>query len=157
METVRGIIEYINGPEKTGFYSVKMAGNYYGAGKYAPKFNEGDEVEFGYTENGKYKNMDFKTVKVIEKGSGEVKKSQSGNTTQRPQTNSTNWDEKDKRITFLACRKDAIEIMKMALDRDALTLPTKKADRMETLVELVDTLANDLYGGVYDSEFKLGE
>ena len=149
MANVKGLVERIS-KNDAGFYSVKLGGEYFGAGKYAPKFNEGDEVSFEYTENGKYKNLSFGTVKVLEEA---AKVAQAGGGTTN-MSKGTDWDMKDKRITFLACRKDAIELIKIAASQDALTLPTKKADKLESIMKLVDVMADELYLGVYDSPFK---
>ena len=152
---VQGLVESKR-KNDAGYWSVKLGGEYFGAVKYEPKFNEGDEVAFDYTENGKYKNMTFGTVKVLESASS----ANAAANASAPATggnNKVDWDGKDKRITFLACRKDALEVLKVAVSQDALTLPTKKADKLEAIILLVDELANRLYSGVYDEPFKEAE
>lgn len=68
-ERVKGIVEKIN-ENASGYFGVKMGETWYGAGKFAPKFNEGDEVSFTFSMNGKYANMDFKSVEVLAAGNG---------------------------------------------------------------------------------------
>lgn len=148
-ETVKGVVERIN-KNAGGFYGVKIGEDWFGAGKFEPKFSEGDEVSFEYSSNGKYKNMEFKTVTVLEKGAGKAdRSSSSGSSTAAP----TNWDLKDKRITYLASRKDAIELARLAIDKDAIILPTKKQDRLEVIVALVDELTGTMYQRIYGEEF----
>ena len=154
METVKGIVEKIN-CNANGYYGVKLGETWYGAGKYAPKFNEGDEVQFGFTMNGKYANMDFKSVEVIAAGSGGASApapKQSGSTNSSS-GGGTNWDLKDKRITFLASRKDALELAKLLIDNGGFTLPTAKAGKLEAVTGLVDELTDSYYTSVYGESF----
>lgn len=63
---------------------------------------------------------------------------------------------KDKRITYLASRKDALELAGIALSNEAFKLPTKQSDKFEALAllvnELTDTFYNDVYGTSYEVE-----
>jgi uncharacterized protein YkvS len=148
-ETVKGVVEKIN---KNGeYYGVLIGEDWFGAGKYRPKFDEGDEVSFDFTMNGKYKNMDYKTVTVLGKGSGGGTQSSSGGGTKAAST--TNWDLKDKRITYLASRKDAIEITRLCADKDAFVLPAKKSDRMDVILEFIDELTGTMYEKIYGEPF----
>ncbi len=152
---VKGIVEYLD-KKDSGFYSVKIAGEYFGAGKYAPKFDQGDEVSFDYTDResgGKiFHNMTFGTVKVLEKGEGKPSASSSASAT--GSSKGTDWAAKDKRITFLACRKDALSLTAMALEHKAITLPTKAGEKLETLQSFIDTLTEDLYAAVYQVPYE---
>jgi hypothetical protein len=156
-ETISGLVERINKNDK-GYYGVCIAGEWFGAGKYAPKFNEGDEVQFDYTSSpdGRFKNLTFNTVQILSKGSGSPSSSKAAPATSNS-GGAVDWDAKDKRITFLACQKDAIQLAAIAVQSDALTLPAKKADRLEALVGLVGELSNDLYKGIYDEDYKEAE
>ena len=152
-ETVQGVVERIN-KNQGGFYGVKIGEEWFGAGKFEPKFNEGDEVKFGYTRNGKYANMEFGTVVVVNKGSGNSQTS--GNSTSSSSgggSGSTNWDLKDKRITMLASRKDAIELMGLMISSDSFQLPTKKADRYDVVMEQVSNMTQDLYVAIYGEPY----
>ena len=72
-EITGGIVKRITSKEtKFGtLYSLLLqeddgSENWYGWGKYAPKFGEGSEVEFEVTYNGQYANAVAKTVDVIQ-------------------------------------------------------------------------------------------
>lgn len=146
--TTKGVVEVVRQNDKSGMWSFKVGDYWYGAGKYQPKFSQGDEIEFDYSMRGEYRNLVFKTVTVLGRGTGGAAASAPAQV-----ASGTNWDLKDKRITFLACRKDAIQLATIAADKDAITLPTKKSDRLAVIMELVNTLTNDLYEQVYDSPF----
>lgn len=69
---VGGIVKRIT--EKQGkfgpMFSIQLqhddgSEQWYGFGKFPPKFGEGSDIEFGVTWNGQYANADFKTVKVV--------------------------------------------------------------------------------------------
>lgn len=159
-ERVKGIVEKIN-ENASGYFGVKMGETWYGAGKFAPKFNEGDEVSFTFSMNGKYANMDFKSVEVLAAGNGSSgggtsSQASSSAASSTGKSSGTNWDLKDKRITYLASRKDALELAGIALSNEAFKLPTKQSDKFEALAllvnELTDTFYNDVYGTSYEVE-----
>ena len=154
-DTVQGIVEYLDLGD-TGFWSAKIGNERFGCGKYEPKFKIGDEVSFDFTkrESGgrMYNNMQFGTVKILEKG---VANSTSSSGQTGGGMKATNWDEKDKRISFLACRKDALVLAGLALEHKAFVMPTKAADKLETLQSFVDTLTLDLYSGVYNEPYEV--
>lgn len=54
-ETITGVIEYVNERKHNGttFYNIKVAGTYYGLGKYPPKAAKGDTVTFEAEQNDK--------------------------------------------------------------------------------------------------------
>jgi len=166
METVQGIVEKIN-CNANGFYGVKLGETWYGAGKYAPKFDEGDEVSFGYTMNGKYANMDFKSVDVIAKATAAPSPAPSSQASSSaalpsgaaPKSGGTNWDLKDKRITYLASRKDALALIDVLIAADALVLPggTKKAERYQAVCAMVNDTTQEMYSEIYGENFAGGE
>jgi len=81
---LKGVVEqyYVDGPRsgpKGQYYihSVTVGGEKYGAfgSKDAPLANSGDTVEFDWYQNGKYRNFEGKSFKVLERGQGPVRKS----------------------------------------------------------------------------------
>ena len=140
-ETVKGIVEKIN-CNKSGYYGILIGDVWYGGGKHAPKFNEGDEVSFEYTMNGKYANMEFKTVEVHSEGGG-------GKPTE------AYWENKDRRIALMSCRNSAVALISAVVTAEALTLPTKKSDRFDVVMELANNLTNDYFKELYDEEFSI--
>ena len=158
METVQGIVEKIN-CNANGFYGVKLGETWYGAGKYAPKFNEGDEVSFGYTMNGKYANMDFKSVNVVTAAAEAAPLPTPATSPPAKASGGTNWDLKDKRITYLASRKDALALIDVLIAADALVLPggTKKAERYQAVCAMVNDTTQEMYSEIYGEPFAGGE
>lgn len=159
---VSGVVEFIGQRGKA--WNIKLAnGSWYGLGFKAPTFSKNDFISFEVSETlvgGKtYENVLMDTV-VIDaakaavvvapplSATAELGKPNSGKEIAAPTSGGAGyWDAKDARITFLACRNTAVEIVKLAFDKDMLTIPTKKADRMEVLLAAVDQVANDLYSG----------
>jgi hypothetical protein len=81
-ETISGVIEYIG--QKNGFWNIKLDDNeWYGAGKYEPKCNKGDTVEFDIEWRGDFKNIVNKTLNVLERAQRGGGSSRGGNTQQR--------------------------------------------------------------------------
>jgi len=128
-------------------YNFKLSdGNWYGHGFDKPKFDKGSNIKFSWTANGQWKNVDAASVEVVE-GSAPV-------THTAPATAkaaATDWDGKDRRITFLACSKDSIAITAMALEHGVLKLPKSKG--LEVLVAHVGELSNDLYASIYGERY----
>ena len=162
METVKGIVEKIN-CNANGYYGVKIGDTWYGAGKYEPKFNEGYEVQFGYTMNGKYANMDFKSVEIINAGTAGNSSTDGGPPSSSASSSGSssgaakggvNWDLKDKRITYLASRKDALSLVAVLTANEAITLPAKKADKYGALCSLVNDITNEMFYEVYGENFE---
>ena len=137
-------------------------GTWYGFGFDKPKFGKGDYIKFTWTARGAYKNVDPKTVEVLDSNPSQTAPTVSNNYA-APSSNAagstrtvpaTNWDEKDRRITMLACRKDAIEITKMAIETGAIKLGNAK-NKQAILLEAVDSVASDLFYGIYGEDFPL--
>ena len=149
-ETVKGVVEKIN-KNAGGFYGVLIADTWYGAGKYEPKFKEGDEIQFEFTKNKNYNNLVFGTEKVIEEGTGPAATASASGASGG--TKATNWDLKDKRIAYQGSRNSALKLVELALTNDAITLPTKKSDRFEAIEELVYNLTNSYYEAMYNDPF----
>lgn len=149
-QVVKGVVEKIN-KNASGFYGVLIADNWYGAGKYEPKYKEGDEVQFEFSKNGKYNNLVFGTEEVVAEGAGPAATaSDSGS---GGGTKATNWDLKDKRIAYQGSRNSALKLVELALTNDAITLPTKKSDRFEAIEELVLNITNQYYEVMYNDPF----
>jgi hypothetical protein len=149
-QVVKGVVEKIN-KNAGGFYGVLIADTWYGAGKYAPKFKEGDEIQFEFTKNKNYNNLVFGTEKVIEEGTGPA--ATASDSGAGGGAKATNWDLKDKRIAYQGSRNSALKLVELALDHDCITLPTKKADRFFAIEELVLNITNQYYEAMYNDPF----
>lgn len=132
MSTHKGVVETVI-KNKAGYFAVKLPDGWYGTGsKQDPGLAQGDMIQFEWSANGQYKNMDAKTlVKLDDAPAGTTQPRASG------------WvPEKDrqKSIIYQSSRKDAIEIIKAASAIGCLPLPTKKADQFDSILALVDEL-----------------
>jgi len=154
-ETVSGTVEVIN-KNKGGYWAFVVADTWFGVGKNEPTaFKKGDTVQFSYNSRGKFKDV-VGEVEVLEQGAGTVRSYAEGSTQPTcTSSKATNWDLKDKRITYLACRKDAIAIIQAMVDTTSLPLPTKKDERYEAILALVDELTSGFYSKVYSSPFEV--
>lgn len=65
-QTVTGVVQAVEARETSigTMYNLKVNGESYGYGKYAPKAKAGDTVTFGVTYRGKYANVDTKNFQV---------------------------------------------------------------------------------------------
>lgn len=149
MNIDQGIVKAISQkPAGKGFvYNFCLEnGTWYGHGFKEPKFNKGDFIKFTWTANGAFKNVDAASVEIQEDTRPTV------HTASTTATNKVDWDGKDRRITFLACRNTAVELAKLALEQGAIKLPAK-GDKLDALVSQVDEIADTLYAGVYGESY----
>ena len=127
-----------NGPATS--YSLMVAGEWYSAGFAEPKCNEGDNVEFGVTQNGQYKNINKNSIRVVGAGDSTVSVAISPSV---PAPTS-----RDISIGYQSSRKDAIQIVSSLIAADAIALPAKKADKYGAFLALIDEVTakcfNDL-------------
>lgn len=65
-QTVTGVVQAVEARDTSigTMYNLKVNGESYGYGKYAPKAKAGDTVTFGVTYRGKYANVDTKNFQV---------------------------------------------------------------------------------------------
>ena len=71
MSKITGVVEALSS-KNTDYgemWSAKVGGVNYGMGKFKPKFGVGDNISFSVTYNGKYANVDYKSL-VVEPGTG---------------------------------------------------------------------------------------
>lgn len=129
-------------------YSIQLSDNmYYGNGFKSPDCSEGDTVQFEYYNNkAGYTQIAEGTLKVVE---GAPVAAPQGQAQAAPaaggQSKTGYWDEKEKRdlktqraIQYQASRNAALEVAKMALEHDCLSLGQKKADKLDILMAFVD-------------------
>jgi len=123
-------------------------GVWYGNGWDEPTFSKGDFIKFTYTANGNFKNVDKGSVQVVQDERPTVHAAVS---TGGRSATGTDWDMKDKRITFLACRKDAIALTQLGVECGALKLPAK--DKFAALVGIATQTSEDLFQTIYGEVF----
>lgn len=145
MTTVTGVIEVVAGPNKGGFFSIKIGDTWHGAGKARPPFEKGANVSFeAYVKDGKYS-----TIK------GPISAVGSGSTSTGPSTTKSTYQAKDDywaakekydrevvqpRITYLAAFERAVGFADLALRNGALAAlekakPVEKLDILQAFVD----------------------
>lgn len=141
-----GVVKKID--SRTGaygtMYNVQVDNQWYGFGKYAPKFKEGDTISFESTQKGNFKNIDPKTVELA---------------TAAPKAASVSspavgkddyWKDKEQRdiatqrsIQLQASRNSAIALVVPLAAAGLITLPAK--DKFTAVKALVSELTDEFY------------
>lgn len=150
MSVANGVVQYVS--EKPGprgpATNIKVNEVWYGCGFVAANslpFKKGDLVSFSYSERGQFKNIDMKTVQVTPAATPAAAAASGGG-------GKRDWDEKNRldeerqrAISYQSCRNSAIEVTKLLIQLEALTLPKAKADVEGALVGYIDDLTNKYY------------
>jgi hypothetical protein len=149
-ETVSGIVEKVteqNSPAGAARKWTKKAfninGDWYSA--FVTKenavelnsVNQGDAVEVTYETKGNFRNI--VGVRIVAQNTAAPAST----------TNVYNPIDKDYRITYLASRRDAIEFVKAAVQLELVSLPTKKADKLDAFEDLVNEYASKFAEAAY--------
>jgi len=144
MEAAKGTVEKVF-RNKAGYYNANVDGEWYGTGaKNPPSFDEGDYIEFTFTRNGKFMNMDPSSVQKKEasvssgaKVSSFAKKSAGGK--------DDYWAKKEERdanvqasINWQSSRNAAIAAVGAMIQNDVVSMPSAKAKRYDVFMALVD-------------------
>lgn len=151
MSLVKGVVQAIS--EKAGprgpASNIKVDDTWYGCGFVAASSlpcKKGDTVSFTFTERGQYKNVDMKSMQVTPAAAAQASSGGGGGGDKR------NWDEKNRldeerqrAISFQSCRNSAIEVTKLLVQLEAITLPKTKGDVEGALVGYIDDLTNKYY------------
>jgi len=177
------------------FYNIQVDGEWFGFGKYPPKFGEGSVINFDIQFNGDFVNVNTKTLEVIEEvpaqrgggrgqsasggrggtGAGRAGAGRTGGARGAPQRGAGQgnaqarggapagrsasaagsggaskddyWKKREERdvevqkaIQFQASRNAAIAAVGVLLTNGAVSLPTKKAEQMDAVLELIDKI-----------------
>lgn len=128
-------------------YSIKVDDDWYGTGAENPKVDKGDLIEFDYTENGKWKNADVKTISVLRKGS-EVFKASTKSVAFGAKDDY--WKKREERdvitqqiIQLQSSRNSAIALADVLLKNGAVKLPEAQAKKMDVVIALVKDLTGN--------------
>ena len=147
---VSGIVQVVSAKDGQygKMYSVKVNGDWYGAGKFAPKCKEGDEVTFEFTYKGNYKNMEPRTlqVKAGNPASSGVPASAAGRSAGAG-ASSGSWDSRQETISRQAALNSAVSWMNFLHAEGAIPLPAtaKGAKREGALRELLNQYTMEFY------------
>jgi hypothetical protein len=146
---VSGTVEKVSGPNKGGYFALKVDGEFYGIEtKGSPEVSEGDTVRFDfYVKNGKYKTVKGKIHKKAGGGGSSNKPSSGG-------SRDDYWAAKDKyekevrepRITYFAAYERAVLFTDLSIRNgafDALS-KAKPAEKLGVLEAFVNEQAQKL-------------
>lgn len=151
-----GIVEVVKKNDQ-GYWSIKTAdGAWFGHSKTKPVCEEGDEVAFDYSQNGKYSNVDPDTMEVLSSGNKVEKAAKpawkKNNSGAVDTSKDEYWKRKEERDVFIqneirkqASRNAAIAILDSAMKNGVLVIPEpskKGSSRMEVLLAYVDKVAD---------------
>jgi len=168
MNTAEGVVETIRAGRGV---SASISGTWYGAGFDVNKlpFKEGNTIKFVYTEKGIYKNIDLKSVEVVDA---------SENSNMQPQpapkakvtagatvTRDDYWSNKEaedklrsKEIRYEACLQRAIAMVDLLVTSGALTLGANAKKKVEIIDNTVEAYtrkffeeATEAREGAYDA------
>ncbi len=152
---------------KTSF-SIKLEGDdtYYGTYINRPSCAAGDNVAFEAVTKGNFTNVDIKTLRVT---GGSPQQSSAPNTN-KPAGGAGGgrdeyWKNKeayDKEVTqphlnYRSATMAAIDIGRVALEKDIIPLGSKKADKFDIFMELIRKTRNEIYLDYEDAASKLKE
>ncbi len=166
--TCRGIVQKVYFNKKSYRYAIVVPDKngddqWYSWGRKKPTRKsgedllEGDEVQFEYTVNGKYRNAEVETLKSrATEQSGKTKStSQSrgsrggGGKSAEEKNYWTQREErearKDKQIAFQSAMNTATAMVSVMIDKEIVKIGGKAADKLDAFVAVVDTLAVDLF------------
>ena len=127
-------------------FNAVIDGKSYGVGKYAPKFQIGDYVEFEITPEsaaGRFPKIDYKSVRVLPEPAGYTAPAPAPAPTA---TKSYGGDDKRQEIiSRQACRNTAIEWINVLITQDALPVPkaAKPDKKFDLLNGILDRMTDE--------------
>lgn len=156
IQTVEGVVQKVIKGAKA--YSALINEAWYGCGFDKPSFEEGHTIKAAFTENGKWKNMDMASVRAVntitlDKPAPTVTKAPAKKEAPVSGGNKDNyWENKaaqdhktQKEIRLQASRNTAVSLVSVLLERELVSIPTKKADQAGFVEELVNYYTNLFY------------
>lgn len=153
-DKVQGRVEFVN-KNNSGYYNLKIDGEYYGAGKFAPRgVEQGDMVEFEVEYNGNYKNIARGSLRKVEgssappapRGSGPKQYSKGGG-----------FDERQDVISKQAALNTALEFLRFAKESETIPVPKTKNAGFGYLKQLWLEEASFLYNLNTGKEWDVSE
>ena len=155
MNTAEGVVETI----RTGRgVSVSISGAWYGAGFDATKlpFKEGNTIKFVYTEKGIYKNIDLKSVEVVDASetsnlqpaaSPKVKVTAGATVTRDSYWSNKEEEDKlrSKEIRYEACLQRAIAMVDLLITSGAISLGANTKKKSEIVEKSVEAFTRKFY------------
>lgn len=155
---VAGVVDAITSRDTQygTMFSVEIGGKQYGFGKTNPSFGEGINVSFYASQNERgYWQADTRSVAIMggDSPASPARVSLNAPANGPARTSRESMDEKRQRsITYLASRKDAIEFLKLAKETDLLPLAkTAKAGAgFDALTAVLNKVTAEFYSAAVD-------
>lgn len=159
MANVTGVVQRKNSkPIRNGgqMFSIQVDGNWYGGMFDDPGCNEGDTISFESSQNGRFLNVQKGTLQVVQNNApSQAPAPQGGGQTGGQREDY--WNSRAKAdearqvsITYQSSRKDAVEVAKALVENDMVAQPTKKGDKYDWFLGLVDVLTDRFHKDVND-------
>ena len=155
MNTAEGVVETIRAGRGV---SVSISGAWYGAGFDVTKlpFKECNTIKFVYTEKGIYKNMDLKSVEVVDASetstlqpAASPKAKVTAGATVTRDSYWSNKEEEDKlrskEIRYEACLQRAIAMVDLLVTSGALALGANAKKKVEIVENTVEEYTRKFY------------
>ena len=144
-----------------GFYATAVDGVWYGVGKGHPPFVEGDYIEFNFSENGNYKNMD---VRSVVKKEASVTQAVPVKTVTKSMSKTVGMSrddywadkalkdiDKDRRIQLMSSRNAAINTVELLLNSNALKVPEAIGKRYDVILAAIGEITNHYESNLLDN------
>lgn len=125
-------------------YNYVINGETFGAGKFPPKgVAVGDYIEFEFVEKGRYKNLESKSVRKVEKPSGE----QVATATAATATAVRSFGKDQDTISKQAARNTAVAFLTLLASQDAIPVAAsaKPAARFDAIRGMLEKLTQEFY------------
>lgn len=150
MSKASGIVGVVS--ERAGkygpMYSIKLEGDesWYGTKSTKPNVNQGDAVEFNFSNNARgYPDVDLSSIVVLDAAAAATVASAAPAATATEGRKA--FDRKQAVIVYQNAGNRALELIKLANEVGVLDLPSKgtKADKYNALRVFLDMATNDYY------------
>jgi hypothetical protein len=169
---VQGTVEAIS--QKGKATNIKVNGQWYGCGFNGVPCGQGDNVSFPVVQNGRFLNADVNNMQVVQGGGGAQEQrgtyggQNSGGQPARTGGNAAGNsggskgssygarkldDPVQRSIVQQSARNAAIQAVQVASSLDAVPLPTKKAEKFDAVLDLIDQVTERYY----NETFKVAE
>lgn len=151
MSQVSGVVQAIETKEVSGgrtAYSIRVAGDLYGAGLFAPKVSVGDYVTFNVEFNGNFKNVGRNSLKKSSHKPAPDEGPTLAPTAPAPSTSyAKSNDDRQETISRQAASNTAIALLQVLSDNDALGLPKSdaKGAKAKAVLAIMHKLEADFY------------
>ena len=139
-------------------FKIDNSDEYFRCGFVDPKVEKGEYIKFDYEVHPSWGNqVEVKSVtkveeKIVTGGSTPPATKKSGPAKENYEARAQYWEDKEKRdietqirISYQAATNTAIEVVRLALEQDAISLGAAKAKKLDLLKSYVEEVAEELF------------